>query len=100
MKNARICTSNLHEMQDIDSNSVNTLKNNKGQLIYYKHTACELTCSKCGQKVETDCCFVFNDCSKVYCTNCYSHRYEICNMCNEIIHETEFAMNFTKVWIS
>jgi hypothetical protein len=84
----------------IDSNSVNTLKTNEGELKFYMHTTCELTCSNCYQKVETDsCCFVSNDCTKVYCKNCYRYRYENCSICNEIINETAFAMNFSGKYI-
>ena len=50
--------------------------------------------------METEsCCFVSNDCTKVYCTNCYRYRYENCNICNQIINETDFAMNFSGKYI-
>ena len=84
----------------IDSNSANTLKTTEGEIKFYLHTTCELTCSNCYRNLEIDsCCFVSNDCTNVYCTNCYRYRYENCSICNDIINETDFAMNFSGKFI-
>ena len=84
----------------IDSNKANTMKTDEGKIKFYLHTTCELTCSNCYQKLETNSrCFVSNDCTKIYCTNCYRYCYENCNICNEIIDETDFAINFNGKFI-
>ena len=71
------------------------------------HTTCKLDCSKCRKNVETNRCFVFTDSTKVYCTNCYVadnehcylRSYEICIICNQNIHETDFAVNLSGKYI-
>ena len=85
-----------------------TFKTNKGLTKWYMHNTCKLDCSKCHKEVETDRCFVFNDSTKVYCKNCYYvadnehcylRNYEICIICYQNIHETDFAVNLSGKYI-
>ena len=92
----------------VDPNTASILKTNEGIIKCYMHTNCTLDCSKCEKIVETDCCFVSNDSTKVYCKNCYYvadnehcylRNYEICIICNQNIHETDFAVNLSGKYI-
>ena len=71
----------------------------EGKIKYMSHPTCEVACTACHQPLDQGSkCWIHHEDSRVYCYDCYSYRttQKICNICNDVIENLEYATMVSK----